>query len=247
MKRFIQSVIQRILGFDNYLFWFSRYKIRTLKYDSNEGDVIRFISDLPRDGVALDIGANIGIMTVLMARRLTGGTVHAFEPIPENFRALQRIVKHYGLDNVVLHHIALGETSGTLEMVMPEQENVRMQGLSHVVDPEAPDEPGERYSVPQLALDEVPELADAHITGIKIDVENHERFVFKGGLETIRRNRPLVYSELGQNENRTVAFKIFAELDYQVGVLQGDQVVPFEESVHDKHNFFLSPVELSAI
>ena len=76
----------------------------------------------------------------------------------------------------------------------------------------------------------------------------HELALFsRGGLETIRRNRPLVYSELGFNENRTVAFEMFAELDYKIGVLDGDKVVAFDESVHEKHNFFLSPVDLSAI
>ncbi len=242
----MQSLLQRLLGFEYYLFWFSRYKVRTLRWDRNEGDALRFISDLPRDGVALDVGANIGIMTVLMAKRLTGGTVHSFEPIPENFKALRRIVEHYGLSNVVLHHVALGETEGTLEMIMPEQENVRMQGLSHVVDPDDPNEAGERYSVPQHALDGFAELEGAKVTGIKIDVENHERYVFKGGLDLIRSNRPLVYSELGHNENRTAAFEMFRELDYQIGVLRGDRVVPFDDSVHDEHNFFLSPGDLSA-
>ncbi len=246
MKKQIQSLLQRLLGFENYLFWFSRYKVRTLRWDRNEGDALRFISDLPRDGVALDIGANIGIMTVLMAKRLTGGTVHSFEPIPENFKALGRIVEHYGLRNVVLHHMALGESEGTLEMIMPEQENVRMQGLSHVINLEDTHEVGERYSVPQRALDALAELDGTKVTGIKIDVENHERFVFKGGLGLIRSNRPLVYSELGHNENRTEAFEMFRGLDYQIGVLEGDSVVPFDDSVHDKHNFFLSPGDLSA-
>ena len=245
MERLVQSLLQRILGFERYLFWFSRLKIRTLHRDKNEGDVIRFISDLPRDGVVLDIGANIGIMTVLIAKRVTGGTVHAFEPIPENFRALTKIVHHYGLKNVVLHEMAIGEGAGTLEMIMPEQENVRMQGLSHVVTPETADEPGERYSVPQARLDDLEFLGDELVTGIKIDVEDHEQYVFKGATAIIEKSRPLIYSELGDNENRTFSFKLFKDMDYEIGVLVDDEVVGFEPSSHDKHNFFLCPGPLS--
>ena len=93
MERLVQSALQRILGFDRYLYWFSRVKIRSLRWDRNERDVLEFIRRIPEDGVALDLGANIGIMTALMAERVRRGHVHAYEPIPENFQALTRIVR----------------------------------------------------------------------------------------------------------------------------------------------------------
>lgn len=242
MKRILQGAAQRLLGFDRYLFWFSRFKIRTLRRDHNEGDVHHFISLMPRDAVVLDVGANIGIMTVLIARRVDRGQVHAFEPIPENLRALRRIVAHEGLSNVTIHDVALGESSGELEMVMPVESSVRMQGLSRVVTdgPRDPDS-GERYHVRQRRLDDIEVLHDLDVAGMKVDVEDFEQFVFRGGMDLLRRCTPLVYAELNEGENRTVCMDLFEDLGYEVRVLDGDRLVPWDPARHDKHNFFLVP------
>ncbi|MDQ2678877.1 MAG: FkbM family methyltransferase [Actinomycetota bacterium] len=240
MERLIQRMLQRVLGFDRYLFWFSRFKIATLRWDRKEGAVLHFIEHLPRHGVVLDIGANIGIMTVLLARHTTGGVVHAFEPIPDNFRALTRIVSHYRLTNVVLHQMALGDEAGELRMVMPEEDHVRMQGLSHAVGVGAADD-GTLYTVPQVRLDDFEALADAEVVGIKIDVENFEQFVFRGGRALLERCRPPVYTELGSDENRDVCFELFGELGYSVGVLDGQRVVDYDPARHDVHNYFMTP------
>lgn len=254
MERLIQSVLQRLLGFERYLVWFSRVKIRTLRWDRNERDVLHFIEQMPRDAVVLDIGANIGIMTVPIARRVDRGHVHAFEPIPENFAVLRRNVEHFGLFNVTLHHTALGEEEGELRMVMPEEQNVRMQGLSHVVSVQGAESVqggesvqgaeaggGRLYTVPQLRLDDVEALHGVPVAGIKIDVENFEQFVFRGGSGLLEKWKPLVYTELGENENRARCFELFEELGYTVGVLERGAIVPFEPARHDAHNFFMCP------
>lgn len=45
---------------------------------------------LPRDGVFVDIGANVGLYTLLMATRLrAGGRIVAFEPFPPTFERLR--------------------------------------------------------------------------------------------------------------------------------------------------------------
>ena len=242
MERLVQSVLQRVLGFDRYLRWFSRVKIRTLRWDRNERDVLHFISQLPDDGGVRDIGANIGIMTVLMARRVSRGRVHAFEPIPDNFRTLQANVEHFGLTNVSLHQLALGEEQGELQMVMPEEQRVRMQGLSHVVGaPGSGDPEGRHYRVPQVRLDDLDVLAATPIAGIKIDVENFEQYVLRGARQLLERWHPPIYAELGPNENRERCLELVESLGYWAGVLEGDRVVPFEPARHSQHNFFLVP------
>jgi FkbM family methyltransferase len=99
-------------------------------------------------------------------------------------------------------------------MVMPVIGDVKMQGLSHVVQ-EGEDQAGNYYTVPLKKLDDFPELneKDARITGIKIDVENFEYFVLKGGRNLIAKHRPVIYSELWNTENRTNTIKMLAGLD----------------------------------
>lgn len=244
MERRIQHLLQRMLGFHRYLYVFSRFKSATLRFDRNERDVLALVELMPRDGVVLDIGANIGIMTVHLARRVRSGAVHAFEPVPENLAVLLEVVQRRKLTNVTVHGIALGDSSEDLEMVMPVESSVRMQGLSRVLtggerDPQS----GERYVVPQRRLDDIRDLCDVEVAGIKIDVEDFEQFVFAGARGLIERCRPVVYTELGEGENRRVSMGFFEDLDYLVGVNDGGSLVAWDPHRHDKHNFFMVPAE----
>ncbi len=153
MKRTVQCAMQRVLGFERYLFVFARATLAAMPRQRRYRDLFHFLDMIRPGDLVLDIGANIGLMTVLMSRRVPGGHVEAFEPIGENYRALNRIIDHYGLTNVTLRQTALGEQDGELQMIMPEESNVRMQGLSHVAADD--DEAGQRYSVPVRRLDDL--------------------------------------------------------------------------------------------
>lgn len=238
MKKLIQNILQSVLGFRRYLFVFSLFKIRTLKRDKNEGDFFHFLSMLPTDAKVLDIGANVGIMTALLAKHCVRGQVHAIEPIPENFEALGRICRHFKFDNVHLHQFALGEEEGKLEMVMPEVQNVKMQGLSHVIHDSIPDyNEGHRYAVPQHRLDQCAEIV-ADMDAIKMDVENYEYFVLKGGEHALRQYKPLIYCELWDNENRANCFALLQAIGYQIKVLEAGKLIPFNAKIHKHQNFF---------
>ncbi|MCB9234999.1 MAG: FkbM family methyltransferase [Bacteroidia bacterium] len=241
MKKLIQSILQGILGFERYLVWFSAFKIRTLKWDKKEGDFNYFLSLLKEDFNVLDIGANIGIMTVPLARKCRRGKVYSFEPIPENFKALKRIVSRFKLQNVELVAMALGEEKGELQMVMPEINSVRMQGLSHVVHEsiEGYESNGQTYKVPVLPLDQVEKIKDLRVDAIKIDVENFEQYVFAGGKEMLRKFHPIIYCELWDNENREACFSLLRdELGYGIRVLVNGKLEEFSPKVHQKQNFF---------
>ncbi len=244
MERKIQHLLQRLLGFRRYLYVFSRFKAATLRFDHNEGDVLTFVALMPRDAVVLDIGANIGIMTVHLARRVDRGQVHAFEPVADNLVVLRKVVEHGGFSNVTVHPVALGAEEGTVEMVMPLEDSVRMQGLSRVVTG-GPSDPssGEHYEVPQRRLDDIEELESLDVAGIKIDVEDFEQYVFAGGRSLIERCRPIIYTELGLGENRGACLSFFESVGYSLGVLVGGRVVEWDPSTHDKHNFFVCPNE----
>ena len=46
--------------------------------------------DLPRDGVFVDVGANIGLFAMYLHGLCPDATIHAYEPIPTTFAALER-------------------------------------------------------------------------------------------------------------------------------------------------------------
>ncbi len=244
MKKFVQSILQKLLGFRRYLVLFSWFKIKTLRRDKKEGDFFFFLEMLSPNATVLDIGANSGLMPDHLTKKCSSGHVHAIEPIPENFETLKAINKRFKLTNVTLHNFALGAETGELEMVMPKVENVKMQGLSHAVHESITEfNEGERYTVPQHKLDDLRKDFGV-IKGIKIDVENFEYFVFKGGENLIREDRPVVYCELWDNENRAQCFELFQKLGFSIQVLNQGKLENYEPGRHQNHNFFFVPESL---
>ena len=245
MKTFIKYILHKLLGFKTYLYWFSMFKIRTLRKDNNEKDFFVFMENINRDGIILDIGANIGIMTYHLSNTFAKSRVFAFEPVPQNYATLERIITKYKLANVQLFKVALGNEEGEVEMVMPVEHNVRMQGLSHVVHESITEfNEGIKVKAPLRMLDKMPELTDADeaVTGIKIDVENFEYFVLEGGRELIAKHRPVIYSELWENENRDKCFDLVKSLNYSIKVVNGSGLKEYDPAVDSTQNFIFTPI-----
>lgn len=161
---------------------------------------------------------------------------------------LKRIKKKFQLDNISEFEVAVGEKNGILEMVMPVINNVPMHGLSHVIHTDnVENNKGYTYNVPVVCLDEFDELkkTKGRITGMKIDVENFEYFALKGSENLIRKNQPVIYCELWDNENREKCISLLNNLGYSALLLQRNELVPLEKAEVKKHNFFFLPKSLT--
>lgn len=226
-----------MMGFRTYLYVFALFKIKTLRSDSNEKDFFHFLSLLEDGkGAVLDVGANIGIMTVHLAKKLPHSTVHAFEPIPDNLSVLKKIIAKFNLKKIKVHETAVGETVGKIQMILPHQGKTKMQGLSHVKHDSITEwNEGEEFSVSMNTLDNV--INGETIQGIKIDIENFEYFALKGGKRILESNHPVIYAELWDNENRTKCIDLLTGLNYKTFVVVHDKLIPFDSTKHSNQNF----------
>jgi len=241
MKTLVKFVLQKVLGFKNYLFIFSLYIIATLKSNRKEGDFLHFLSMLPDNSNVLDIGANIGVMTVHMARKLPSSEVFSFEPVPDNLFTLKRLLRFFKIANVKVFEFALGNYEGTAEIMLPEHKNVKFQGLSHIEGVEGTEgDRGVLYTVAMHKLDDIPELHSLtrKISGIKIDVENYEFNVLDGARKLLEFHKPIVYAELWDNQNRIDCLKLMSDIGYSTFVLDNGVLVIFEANRHKTQNFF---------
>ena len=237
VKNTTKYILQKVLGFQFYLYVFSLFKIRTLRSDSNEKDFFHFLSLLKDgEGSVLDVGANIGIMTVHLGQKLPHSVIHAFEPMPTNVSVLKRIIAKFNLKSVKLHEIALGDSIGSVKMVLPENGKTKMQGLSHVKHDSITEwNEGEEFDVPLDTLDNI--LQTEKIQGIKIDVENFEYYALKGGLHLLEKDHPIIYAELWDNENRTNCFELLKKLSYKTFIVRDNKLISFDQSKHVSQNF----------
>lgn len=88
---------------------------RTLDYGHEMISLASFLFLLKSDDIVWDVGASVGLFTVHCAAR--AGQVVAFEPDPATLRRNQENVALNGLSGkVVFQPVALGETSGELEL-----------------------------------------------------------------------------------------------------------------------------------
>lgn len=228
------------MGFKTYLYVFALFKIRTLKSDSKEKDFFHFMSFIKdKEGFILDIGANIGIMSYHLAKNFPNTQIHSFEPIPHNISVLERIVSKFKLENVKIHPIALGETTGQIKMVLPQKNKVLFQGLSHVKHESITEmNEGLEFEVKMDFLDHL--FSGEKIQAIKIDVENFEYFVLKGGEQLLEKNKPVIYAELWDNENRKNCFDLLEKFNYETFVVENDVLVVYDSKIHNKQNFIFT-------
>lgn len=233
--------MQRIFGFHRYLMLFSQYKIATLRWDKKEGDFFHFLSMMEkREGEILDVGANIGIMTAHLGKNFPATKVHSIEPMPENLAVLRAIVAKKKLKNIEIIPFAVGAEKGTLKMVMPTDGKAKLQGLSHVKTAEITEwNEGEEFDVEVKTLDDL--FVNTKIRGIKMDVENFEYQALLGAQNLLANSRPVVYTELWGNENRTNCFTLMQKMDYRIEVLENGALVSFDSKIHSHQNFFFVP------
>jgi FkbM family methyltransferase len=168
------------------------YFTRRIHYES---ELTRHLPSLvPEHGVAFDVGANIGIYTLLLAGCVkSGGRVFAFEPDPQNFPWLRRNAEQNGLDNVELVSAALGATADEMTLY---QDPTTSRTSSLVAEAWHPD----REACPVMRVRVEP--LDAYVGRVsradfvKIDAEGFECEVLKGGLEFLRRFKPTLLVEV---------------------------------------------------
>jgi len=195
---------------------------KALIYGTFEPAVCDLILRRLRPGwTCLDVGANIGYLTLLMARQVAArGYVVAFEPLPSNYRVLrENVTANHHDANVRSECLALSDRSGVHEFLF--RSEVYTAGGTLV----SPAPSGVNPEIARLQVytrrgDDY--LADQTISSsidfIKIDVEGAEGLVLEGLRSTLRRHHPLVLMEVHTCEGSTAdqALKILNEQGYSL-------------------------------
>jgi FkbM family methyltransferase len=238
MKRRLQALLQRALGLQAYLFCFSLCAMAKMRWA--EPAFFQFLKLIPDKGLFLDLGANLGVTTTLLARRCPHARILAFEPVPWNVANIRRLVRLLRFRNVTIHDFAAGDQNGSVDFVVPVVCGARMHGLGHF---SANGEPGERFKVPCRKLDD---LGLSDVTAIKLDVENSEYSVLCGGLQLLKKWRPVIYCELWHNENGEKSMALLGELGYKPYTVESGQLVALSRSMDRTLNLILFPEPESA-
>jgi FkbM family methyltransferase len=139
----------------------------------------------------LDIGANIGCHTLPLAK-IVGeqGKVFAFEPMSRAFSKLKQNVGLNSFKNIVLEKIAFSDVS-------QKKDSIHFRS-SWPLDSIEVDKQKEKEEVEFTTLDDyVKKNNIQRIDFMKLDVDGYECKIVKGGMNALKKFRPMMIIELG--------------------------------------------------
>lgn len=152
-------------------------KICGEEYEKAETAIV--IKEVKKGHTVLDIGANVGHFTILMAE-LVGkdGKVFAFEPDPESFEELKKNIEKYGYENVTLVKKAISDINGKASLYICHGDR-RNNSLYDKYD---------RYiEVDTIRSDDY--LNGHHIDFIKMDIQGGEVAALEGMSNILQNNK----------------------------------------------------------
>src|ERR1051326_5007580 len=135
----------------------------------------------------VDVGANIGLFTVIAASRVgPRGRVFSFEPTPETFARLIENVEANGFEHVSCQQLALSDQTGNLEITKSLD---GFDAWNSLAQPKM----GERFAtakIPTMSWDGFAQEHDlvGRVTMMKIDVEGWESRVLLGARQFLSRS-----------------------------------------------------------
>ena len=213
--------------------------INFLCYEEKDAKMI--LKLIPERGVVFDIGANMGWYALVIARQVKDCQIHAFEPIPKTLSFLQNNIQLNHLSNVAAHPFGLSDERKDLTFYFyPEGSgNASSANLSERAD-------AELFTCHVERLDDFVTAHALHVDFIKCDIEGAELFAFQGGVGTLQRDQPIVFTEMlrkwaakfSYHPNKIIA--LFSSLGYRCFYTDGSTLKALNEMTDEtvETNFF---------
>jgi FkbM family methyltransferase len=186
--------------------------------------VQKILAERLRPGMVFyDLGANIGLFT-LLAARLVGdsGKVFSFEPDPENAARLRRNIQRNRFANVTVVEKGIWSASTKLNFLKSGADSP-----DHGIGKFSTTENGAGGTLTEcVSLDDF--TRDAGATppdALKCDVEGAEVEALCGGAKLFQSRHPWIVCEMHSDANRRAAIELLENFGYAVRALDGDHVL----------------------
>lgn len=194
------------------------------------------ISNIKQGMTVIDIGANIGALTLQMAKIVSpSGRIFSYEPSPVNYKYASKNISLNNFKNIKLINQGLGNKKETAYLYNVNPNN---RGMLRLL---AEDDQNKLYEKEEVAIDtldsSMQNFSIPKPDFIKIDVEGFEYKVLQGAYETLRKYKPVLFIELvdnnlrEQNSSAGELIEYLKRLNYKIT----DAVT--NEEINENYNF----------
>lgn len=165
------------------LFWYGHY----------EKELGELLKKVVRPGdVFLDLGANIGYFSLLVAINSPSANIISFEPVKDLFQNMNDNISLNNIKNISTINAAAGEINEEKDLFISTPDN---SGMSSFHQPE--NYSGKKESVKVVSIDEwFKTSALSKIDIIKLDIEGSELAALKGMKEVLQKQKPILIVEV---------------------------------------------------
>lgn len=208
--------------------------VETLNFGEYETEEVHFISNYIKknfhnDFTVLDIGGNIGWYSMNLAKLFPQINIHTFEPIPKTFGYLKANIEMNNIKNVTINNFGLAEKEKDITFYYYKEGsgNASLSNLSGAADVE-------EINTRVYRVDDYVAKNKLKVDFIKCDVEGAEIFVFKGAATTLKKQKPVVLTEMlrkwaerfGYHPNDIIHY--FSKMGYDCFTISGKSLKPFQ-------------------
>lgn len=220
-----------------------KLQLRAKKYRTKDdiGGVDFILSAINKGDTVLDIGAHKGGYLYLMLKQVGNqGKVVAFEPQTVLFDYLSHLKRILKWSNVNIEHIALSDTETETTLFIPANyvSKASAPGATILHNRER-DDIGFTEKVNTDSLDHYCSVYNIKPAFLKIDVEGNELNIFKGGLDTLKKNKPKIIVECDAGyvgEDQVLeTFELLKGLGYRGSFIFESQRLPLNEFSFNKY------------
>lgn len=178
--------------------WLGKYSHNTFEtYQLSEYNLA--MSKVKNKRVAIDVGANLGIMSYRMVKDFE--YVHAFEPLFYEY-----LSKNVTAENFKVYPYAVGNE----EKIETMRVGIYRSGGSNIVKTKTKDQTYKDVNIVTIDSFNI-----KNVDFMKIDVEDYELYALLGSLNTIKEFKPTILIELQEtNPNYKEILDLFENMNY---------------------------------
>ena len=165
-----------------------------------------------KKGDLVEVGANIGTETISLADINRDNKVHAYEPLPVNFKSLLAIKEHNKLEHLKLYDVLVSNKKGEAHFKIPADNS---SGSGHI----SAEEHTKTKKFDVVTLDEHLSKVNS-CAAIIADVEGFEPQVLEGATNFIDRTKPFLILEINARflkERAGISVDLFFEQLVKLG------------------------------